>query len=231
MEAAFRPRNDIEVEGRKIGGTGGFFDGGTLFFQGTVLMDLDPDVMVAALRVPRAKLVKRQLDSAAQRVVTLQQLLGSGCPPLEQVQAALAESLAGHFDLAPADAELRPTVRKLAADLHRDEIGREEFVHEIEAPESLEGVLEGSHTSTGGTIRTYLRLAGPARNRVASILITGDFFVTPPRVVYDLESALRGSSTDRVDAALEGFFGGADIDSLSVTRDDFAASIHAALGR
>ena len=71
VEARFRPRNDIEVGGRKISGTGGFFDGDTLFFQGTVLVDMNPADMVAALRVPVAKLQKHDLDSAESRVVTL----------------------------------------------------------------------------------------------------------------------------------------------------------------
>ena len=56
VKAAYRPRNDIEVDGRKISGTGGFFDGDTLFFQGTVLVDVNPQVMMSALNVPQAKL-------------------------------------------------------------------------------------------------------------------------------------------------------------------------------
>ena len=38
VDAKFRPRNDIEVDGRKISGTGGFFDGDVLIYQGTVLV-------------------------------------------------------------------------------------------------------------------------------------------------------------------------------------------------
>src|SRR5512140_1274629 len=52
IDARFRPRNDIEVAGRKLCGTGGFFDGDVLFYQGTVLVDMDPSRMVAALNVP-----------------------------------------------------------------------------------------------------------------------------------------------------------------------------------
>ena len=33
VDARFRPRNDIEVDGRKISGTGGFFDGDVLIYQ------------------------------------------------------------------------------------------------------------------------------------------------------------------------------------------------------
>jgi len=80
IDARYRPRNDIEVDGRKLCGTGGFFDGNTLFYQGTVLIDTDPAAMVAALNVPQAKLARRALDSAAGRVTTLRELLGDPAP-------------------------------------------------------------------------------------------------------------------------------------------------------
>ena len=50
VAAEFRPRNDIEVAGRKLGGTGGIHDGQVLFFQGTLLSDFDPAQMIAALK-------------------------------------------------------------------------------------------------------------------------------------------------------------------------------------
>ena len=93
IDARFRPRNDIEVDGRKISGTGGFYDGDVLIYQGTVLVDLDPERMVKALRVPDSKLAKRALDSAAERIVTLRQLLGAAAPSLADVQAALVDGL------------------------------------------------------------------------------------------------------------------------------------------
>jgi lipoate-protein ligase A len=76
VNAKFRPRNDIEVDGRKISGTGGFFDGEVLIYQGTVLVDMNPAKMVKALNIPAAKVAKHNLDTAEQRVVTLKELLG-----------------------------------------------------------------------------------------------------------------------------------------------------------
>ena len=92
VDAKFRPRNDIEVDGRKISGTGGFYDGDVLIYQGTVLVDLNPQRMVSALRVPQSKLDKRDLDSAAQRVVTLKELLGPDTPDLELIKVALVKA-------------------------------------------------------------------------------------------------------------------------------------------
>jgi len=229
VAARFRPRNDIEVNGRKLGGTGGFFDGATLFFQGTVLVDLDPSLMVSALRVPKSKLAKRELDSAEQRVVTLRELLGEACPSISDIQAALVHGFETGLGLCAESGVVDDSTRKLARHLYEEEIGRDEFVDEIPHPAGAADVLVGEHTSPGGTVRTYLRLQGTASNRIASALITGDFFVTPPRVVYDLEGALRGLPLDQVAGTLHCFFRDAEIELLSVGKDDFLASLQAAI--
>jgi lipoate-protein ligase A len=229
VKASYRPRNDIEVGGRKISGTGGFFDGDTLFFQGTVLVDMDPQLMVSALRVPKAKLAKRELDSAAQRVVTLRELLGAETPALDQIQAALAVAFTRRFGLEAVPGELSEPELALAEELFREEIGTEDFVNEIEEPPAARGDLMGRHTSPGGTITSYLRLEGPAQNRVRAALITGDFFVTPPRLIYDLESSLRGVYLDELGQAIGNFFDAAPVDMLSVSPQDFIIAIENAV--
>ena len=136
VNARYRPRNDIEVEGRKISGTGGFFDGDTLFYQGTVLVDMNPQQMVSALRIPQAKLAKRQLDSAEQRVVTLRELLGKSTPGLAQIQDALVAAFSARFGLQMETAQLSNAEYERAQQLWREEIGSDEFVHEIELIQS-----------------------------------------------------------------------------------------------
>jgi lipoate-protein ligase A len=229
VRASYRPRNDIEVEGRKISGTGGFFDGDTLFFQGTVLVDMDPQLMVSALRVPKAKLAKRELDSAAQRVVTLRELLGAETPGLDQIQAALAAAFTRRWGLEIVPGVLGEPELSLAEQLFREEIGTEDFVNDIEEPPAARGDLVGRHTSPGGTITSYLRLEGPSQNRVRAALITGDFFVTPPRLIFDLESSLRGVYLDELSQAIGNFFDAAQVDMLSVSPQDFITSIENAL--
>jgi len=226
VTARFRPRNDIEVDGRKISGTGGFFDGDTLFFQGTVLVDMNPRVMVSALHVPRAKLEKRELDSVEQRVVTLRELKGSDTPGLPEIQSKLARAFADRFSLDLNMGELTEEERSNAEVLYREEIGTDEFVGDIDEPEAARGRLTGQHAATGGTITVYLRLEGPAQNRIREALITGDFFVTPPRVIFDLESRLRGIFLDDMEKTVQDFFEQADVEVLSVSPDDFIAAIN-----
>jgi lipoate-protein ligase A len=230
VEARYRPRNDIEVDGRKISGTGGFFDGDTLIYQGTVLVDMDPAAMVAALRVPRAKLEKRQLDSAAQRVVTLRELLGPGTPGLPAVQQALLEAFAERFDVEWSAEDLGAEEEALAWRDYHEEIGTDAFVAEIDDPAHGRDFAVGTHTGPGGSIATYLRLEGPARARVGQVLITGDFFIAPPRTVLDLEAALRGAYVEDTAAIIERFFAERTIAALSVGPGDFRASLDAALG-
>ena len=229
VEARYRPRNDIEVDGRKISGTGGFFDGDTLFYQGTVLVDMNPQVMVSALRVPQAKLAKRELDSAEQRIVTLRELLGDETPDLERIQTELCIAFSNRFGLELQHTEISEEELSRADTLYREEIGTEEFVTEVDEPPAARGDLAGRHISPGGTITTYLRLEGPAQNRIRAALITGDFFITPPRVIYDLESSLRGVYLEELDDAVNTFFDDAQAEVLSVTPGDFIASIRKAL--
>jgi lipoate-protein ligase A len=229
VAARYRPRNDIEVDGRKISGTGGFFDGDILFYQGTVLVDMDPQVMVSALRVPQAKLAKRELDSAAQRVVTLRELLGVETPELPVIQNALTAAFAQRFALQAARGDLSTAELEEAQRLCREEIGTEEFVSEIDEPPAARGDLAGLRVCPGGTIQVYLRLEGPVQNRVRAALITGDFFVTPPRLIYDLESRLRGAYLDDLRRLVREFFEQANVEVLSVSPDDFIAAFEDAL--
>jgi lipoate---protein ligase len=228
IDARYRPRNDIEVGGRKLSGTGGFFDDDTLFYQGTVLVDLDPARMVAALNVPQAKLAKRGLDSATQRVVTLRELLGEA-PPIEAVQEALLEGFAQRLGIAPERGGITAHEEALAARHHDEEIGTDAFVHEIDDPAASGEVRIGGHSGPGGTVTAYVRLEGPREDRIREVLVTGDFFVTPPRVIFDLEAALRGVAVGDIDAAVQDFFARAKVGLLTVSPADFASAIRSAV--
>ncbi len=229
VDAKFRPRNDIEVGGRKISGTGGFYDGDILIYQGTVLVDLNPQRMVSALRVPQGKLAKRDLDSAAQRVVTLKELLGPNTPDLELIKLALIKGFKDVLGIEAEYGEISVGEEALARRYFDEEIGTEEFLREIDNPGADERVLSGTHTGAGGTIDAFVKLEGPARSVLQRVLISGDFFVTPPRVVFDLESALQGTPLNEVGAVIAKFFETSEVDTLSVTPADFKASIANAL--
>lgn len=229
VDAKFRPRNDIEVDGRKISGTGGFFDGDVLIYQGTVLVDMNPEQMVRALNIPESKLAKRKLDTAAERVVTLKELLGPELPDIDTVKRALIDGFSSGFGIGAEPGAITANEEALAHRYLIEEIGTEEFVTEIDNPGEQAEVLSGSHTGPGGTIDAFVKLEGPTLRVLQRVLISGDFFVTPPRIVFDLEAHLLGTRIDDIDTAVDRFFADNDIDMLSVAPDDFKSAIRAAI--
>ena len=229
VEACYRPRNDIEVGGRKISGTGGFFDEDTLFYQGTVLIDMDSARMLSALNVPEPKLAKRELDSAARRVVTLTELLGSA-PSIADIQRALLDGFSERLGITAIAGSITAEEEALAAKYHDEEIGTDAFVAEIDAPREDDAVRSGTHAGAGGIITAYVRLEGVQLDRIREVLVTGDFFVTPPRTIFDLESALRGVAVSDAGAVIDRFFARAEIGMLSVSAADFRRAIEAATG-
>jgi lipoate-protein ligase A len=116
---------------------------------------------------------------------------------------------------------------ELAETAFAEEIGTDAFVAEIDTP--AEDARHASITGKGGTIEAFVRLEGEGTSpRIREALITGDFFVTPPRTVFDLEAALRGATSDEVRPRIEAFFAAAEIGLLSAAASDFADAVEAA---
>ena len=214
IAARFRPRNDIEVDGRKLGGTGGFFEGRSLFYQGTMLVRFDPARMVRLLRVPAAKLARHGAETAARRIVTLAELTANAPPALAEVKAALAQGLAEGLGLALEPAAVSALEEAEAARLFAEEIGTDAFVGLDSVRQAEPSQASASTTGPSGTIRLDLFVEGAGEPRVREALISGDFFATPPRAVLDLEAALRGVPLGEADAALVSFFAGTRIGGL-----------------
>jgi lipoate-protein ligase A len=228
VAAEFRPRNDIEVQGRKISGTGGLVDGATLFFQGTLLIDFDPARMIEVLKVPVDKLARRDLDDARQRVTCLREVLGTA-PPLAEIQDALLQGFREHLGLAPQWGEPTQFEETLARRLHDAEYGTEAFVRLLDDPGSEPAQVSASLVRRGGSLRADIRLEGPQRDRIREALITGDFFISPARVLLDLEAGLRGVAAAEAGAAVAAFFARTGCESPGLSPLDFRDVVETAL--
>jgi len=230
VPAEFRPRNDIEANGRKLCGTGGVFDGETLFFQGTLLIDFDPACMIEALRIPVEKLAQRDLEDARRRVVSLSELLGR-VPPLEEIHAALLEGFREHLGLEPLWSGASEYEEHLAEKLLAEQHGTDEFVHSLDAPAESAPVSSATLVRRAGTLRADIRLEGAANERIREALITGDFFISPARTVLDLEARLRGLPAAGAGAAIEVFFEERACQLLGLAPADFREVVESALAQ
>lgn len=230
VPAEFRPRNDIEAGGRKLSGTGGVFDGETLFFQGTLLVDFDPARMIEALRIPVEKLARRDLEDARRRVVSLAELLGR-VPPLEEIYAALVEGFRERLGLEPHWGKTSEYEERLAGHLHAEQYGTDEFVHMLDAPGESAPVSSATLVRRAGTLRADIRLEGAGNERIREALITGDFFISPARTVLDLEARLRGLATAEAGPTVEAFFGACEWQLLGLAPADFREVVESALAQ
>jgi lipoate-protein ligase A len=229
IQACFRPRNDIEVRGRKIAGTGGATEGAAFLFQGTLLVDLDIPTMLHALRVPMEKLTAHEIDSLRERVTTMRAELGY-TPDAAAIKEAVARAFAADFGVefarAPLTAGERERLRQALPEFQSEAwIGRR-------SGGSSRQMLKAIHRGRGGVIHLMLD-ADAARGRIRSATLRGDFFASPGRVVYDLESRFKDTPArmDAVGEILTEFFANAASPFASLGADDFASVFRKALDK
>ena len=224
IDARFRPRTDIAVGERKLCGTSGYIDGDSLIYQGTVLVDVDPGVVYACLAAPPPA-------PEDYRLVTLRDLLGEA-PPLSAVYQAVLLGLIEKLGIEPQPGDVSETERTLAAMMLEQDIASDSFVHEIDEPGGA-GIAESVIETPGGKVSAFARTEGEGEaRRVASLEVAGDFFVVPPRLVHDLEAAVRGVPVAEVAGAVDAFFAGTPPpEVLTVAPEHFRAVIvHACTG-
>ena len=190
VRAHFRPRNDIEVEGHKISGTGGTELSGAILFQGTLLVDFDVDEMLRSLRIPTEKLQDKEIESVKDRVTCLKWELGR-TPSIQSVKASLIkgfeETFGVKFQNMPLTVEEEDTLKSKLAHFSSDE-----YIFKTRNSLPRRKTVSSLLKAPGGLIR--ISMAVDSRVRVINqILITGDFFAYPKRTIFDLESLLKNS--------------------------------------
>jgi lipoate-protein ligase A len=226
IDARFRPRNDIEVDGRKISGTGGIIDGQVVLFQGTVLIDLDIPRMLQVLRVPAEKLDAHAIQSVAERVTSLRTLLGRS-PAKDEVKRALLEGFQQYFGW-----ELRDAPLPAAVSAHLEEslavVRDPDWLRLQDRPSSEQPLLQAVHRSSGGTLRSSL-LWDERGRRIRQITFSGDFFLQPRRALVDLEAALRNSHIEDLPNIVERWYADTPVDASGLLPQDFVTVVREAL--
>lgn len=219
IDARYRAPGDVEVGGRKLGGSAGAIRGDTVLVQGTVLTQIDGGRMLRYLDVPAPA-----VQMHASRLVTLRDLIGCP-PPREDVEAALVDGFRCGMGIETIDAPLTPDEQALADRILADEIGGDAFVLGTDEAR-LEGALAGAARGDCGFVQAFVRLDGDvSRRRIREVVFSGDFDLEPARALYDLEASLRGL---RVEVAVDAI--PRSMDGAGRTRgSDLSAVLRAAL--
>lgn len=228
IDAEFRPRNDIEVRGRKISGTGGADYGDAFLFQGTLLVDFDVEVMFRALRVPIEKLKFKELESAKERVTCIKWETKK-LPLASEIKNLIKKNFEEQFNITLEEG----TLLQEEDDLLKTKLIKfqsESWIDKIKLPSSEKNVIYSFHKTKGGVIRVTLELDSK-RKRIQSVLFTGDFFTYPKKAIYDLEAYLKNTPADPkiVRKKIKDFFNLNNFQIDEIYSDDFSIVLNRAL--
>lgn len=194
IEAEFRPRNDIEVNGRKISGTGGTESDGAFMFQGTMLVDFDVDTMLRALKIPVEKLKAKEIDSVKNRVTCLKWELGDA-PALADIKQAIKLGFEKCLDIKLELGGLTAEEQKRFEE-KLPHFRSARWVDNVKPRFQKREAVQASYKAPAGMVRFTL-VINLLQKRLKNIYITGDFLSFPGRALYDLEAELRGAPLDR----------------------------------
>lgn len=201
LKSGFRPRNDIEIDGRKISGSGGTSIRDCFMFQGTLLVDINLEIMLRALRIPVEKLKYAEINSLKERVTWLSRELGR-CPGREEIIKNLLEGFSKYLGFEYYFDELSEVEREI---FHRkiDHFKSKKHICRVKGKKSVSIIRSVSKTESG-IIRCNAAI-DTKRRILKSVNFVGDFFIYPQRAVFDVESILKNISigSASVDKSLE----------------------------
>lgn len=200
LKSDFRPRNDIEIDGKKISGSGGTSIRECFMFQGTLLVDINLEIMLRALRIPVEKLRYSEMNSLKDRVTWLARELGY-CPPREEIIKNLLEGFSQALGVEYYFDELSEIEKEIFS-RKINHFKSKNHIYRVKGKKSVSIIKSVSKTESG-VIRCNAAI-DTKRKILKSVNFTGDFFIYPGRAVFDAESVLKNISIGRGDTAKPG---------------------------
>ena len=210
VDAEFSGRNDILVGGRKVSGSAKSVHAGRILFHGTLLFDVDFDVMAAVLTPPQAKIEAKGVASVRARVANLNEFLPG--MTRETFRPVMERELLRQFNLnepLPIPDNWVREAERIADERYRS--------WEWTFGESPDFTFERTRRFPCGTVTVHLDVHAGVIRRAA---FRGDFFGTAP--VEELAFLLNGCPhrADAIRAALSGtdigrYIAGLELDPLT----------------
>ena len=180
VPATLSGRNDILVEGRKVSGFAKRVCKNRLMVHGTLMYNVDVDVLTKVLNPSNTKLQSKGIASVRSRVANLCEYLPN-VPDIQTFSKQLEEILSHHYQ----DTEYQLSEEDLA---NIQQLTDKKFATwEWNYGRSPKATLTHSARLACGTVEIHLTLA---ENRIASCRFGGDFLGNLP--ASDVEKALTG---------------------------------------
>lgn len=229
IPAYYRPVNDIQVEGRKIGGMGAALIGEAMVVATSLMFDFNHQLMAGALKVASEKMRDKVYESLTDYITTMRRELGC-YPDQEAVKALFARECEDTLGIELVPDELSVEEMQVIEGLD-PRFASWEWLNQKEglpreAIKIKEGmyIRESAYKAPGGLIRATVRLHD---DRIDDLTLSGDFTMIPGGALPRLERSLRGQlfQRDMLIAAVRDFYSNTSVQSPGVAVEDFVEAI------
>lgn len=188
INAYFRPKNDLEVSGKKIAGLSASSETGiSLLFHTSFLVDFDVELMTDIMNSPLIKLSDKGYNCFSQRMTTVRQEVGRHIS-VERAMDAIQRGFENEFGIRFQQDEPDDWERDVIRGFIEERYTREEWIFSHKHPRSRMGI--GRMKTKAGLLEIYLSLSGGS---IENVMITGDFFSTTEHISR-IENALKWTS-------------------------------------
>ena len=193
IEAGFRPKNDVTIDGKKVAGlSASLEDEDCLFFHTSLCIGFDIEMMLELLKLPVEKLSDKGISCFSERMTTVRRALGREID-FDTVRSAVKTAFMEHFEIEFEDSGLDPWEAGQADTIAKRRYESRDWLHAVKGLKKRKG--RALKKTVGGIICVDVAFSG---NIIETILLTGDFFSTS-EAVHRIEAALRWSSAGRED--------------------------------
>ena len=232
IPACYRPVNDIQVAGKKIGGMGAARIGIAEVIVTSLMFDFDIDTMTRVLKVSSEKMRDKVHQGLRQYMTTLTSELGHA-PDREMVKALYVDRCRSALNREIAPGALREREEMMARQLDERFMSADWLYQQANLRQPSVKihqdvvVVEADHKAPGGLIRITARLR---EKRIEELTISGDFTLLPTTALCELEQATCGLAAehDLLFEAIRAVYTCSGIQSPGVTPEDFTQAILAA---
>lgn len=229
IPAYFRPINDIQVAGKKIGGMGAAAIGKAEVLVTSLMFDFDFEMMARVLKVPDEKFRDKIYQSLQEYMTTMKKELGAA-PSVSLVKELYLDECRNLLkeEIVPGEFTEAELVQMETLD---ERFASDEWLHLKgglirPAVKIHSGVWVGetSHKAPGGLIRATLRIR---ENFIDQVTLSGDFTFYPQNYLEKLEKRLLKVPIDesKLLRAVQQFYSEENVQTPGVMPDDWVQTI------
>jgi len=191
IKASFRPKNDLEVRGKKIAGLSAASESGkALLFHTSLLVDFDVGLMIDIMNTPLIKVQDKGYNCFSQRMTAARWELGKEIR-VNKMMDAIQEAFEEYFGIRFVEDPPAPQEQKKIQEFIDTRYTQRDWIFSHKHPRARMGI--GQLKTKGGLLEVYLSLSGGS---IENVVITGDFFSTTENI-QRLENALKWTSARR----------------------------------